>query len=144
MRMLNSDIKKYPKLSYYVKVNMPQVLNVSSLVNAMNKIGNINRTQLREALSWGRGPQIKITKLASAYGEFSPNSKSNELRIDTDLVKDFEKGKGTKVARAGNVYLVGVTLLHELIHWGDDQNGIDRKGEEGSEFERLVYGRVIN
>ena len=42
------------------------------------------------------------------------------------------------------VYLVGVTILHELTHWGDDQDGVDRPGEEGEEFEIKVYGKVIN
>jgi len=35
---------------------------------------------------------------------------------------------------------LGVTLLYELVHW----DGIDRPGEEGEEFERLVYGSVIH
>lgn len=60
------------------------------------------------------------------------------------MVDEFEAGKGKRVARAGDVYLVGVTLLHELVHWGDDQDGIDRPGAEGEEFERLIYGSVIH
>ena len=144
MKMTKADIKLHPKLTYYVKMNLPGVINEPSILHAMNSIGNINKAQLKSALSWGQGPQIKITNLIGAVGEFTPNTGSNELRIDTDLVKDFEEGRGVRVARAGNVYLLGVTLLHELVHWGDDQNGIDRPGEEGSEFEQLVYGRVIH
>jgi hypothetical protein len=34
-------------------------------------------------------------------------------------------------------------LLHELVHWGDDQDGVDRPGEEGKEFERRAYGTAI-
>jgi len=142
--MLSADVRKYPKLAFYVKINLPQLMKVPSVVREMNRIGNINKVQLRKALTWGSGPQIKITNLSNAYGEFSPGIKSNELRIDTTIVTDFENGKGRRVARAGNIYLIGVTLLHELVHWGDDQNGIDRAGEEGEEFERAVYGNVID
>lgn len=59
-------------------------------------------------------------------------------------MQEFENGGGIRKARNGNVYLIGVTLLHELIHWCDDQDRIDRPGEEGEEFENLVYGNVIN
>lgn len=88
-------------------------------------------------------PYIKIVNLTGALGEFTPGIKSNEIRLHTQVALDFEAGKGIRKARVGNVYLVGVTLLHELIHWCDDQDGIDRPGEEGEEFENLVYGRVV-
>jgi Metallopeptidase toxin 3 len=110
----------------------------------MNKIGQLNKAKLAAALKWGHGPSVKITTLVGAIGEFTPFIGSNEIRIETKIVKDFEKGKGVRVAKAGNVFLVGVTLLHELVHWGDDQDGIDRLGEEGAEFETLVYGKVID
>jgi len=144
MRMHATDIKSYPKFAYYVKNDIPKVIHVPSIVYAMNKVGQLNKTKLQSALRWGVGPQIRVTILAGAVGEFTPNIKSNEIRININAVKEFEAGKGKRVAKAGNVYLVGVTLLHELVHWGDDQDGIDRPGEEGNEFERLVYGSVIN
>jgi hypothetical protein len=143
MKMSTYDIKKYPKLAYYVRVNIPEVLKVPVIVNAFNKIGGINRPTLRGALKWGAGPTIKITIPSGAFGEFTPDCHSMEIRIERKIVEDFEAGKGKRVARAGSVYLVGVTLLHELIHWADDQDGIDRPGEEGGEFERAMYGKVI-
>ncbi len=144
MRMNNVDIRSYPKMAYYVKVNVPQVMTVPAIVNAFRTIGGIQRARIQRALKWGVGPAIRIAPLAGAYGEFTPDVGSNEIRIDTSLVLEFEAGRGRRVARAGNVYLLGVSLLHELIHWADDQDGIDRVGEEGEEFERLMYGRVIN
>lgn len=143
MRMTMADIQAYPKLAYYVKNDIPSLLQVPAVVSAINRIGQINKARLTMALAWGHGPQIKVTAIAGAFGEFTPNSKSNEIRIDRQLVMEFEAGRGRRVARAGGVYLVGATLLHELVHWGDDQDGIDRPGEEGEEFERLLYGSVI-
>lgn len=72
-------------------------------------------------------------------GEFTPSSKSNELRISKSLVDEFEKSGGA----AKTTLLVGATILHELAHWGDDQDGIDIPGEEGSLFEKAAYGHVI-
>ena len=143
MKMAALDIKKYPKLAYYVRVNVPDVINVATIVGAFKKIGGINRATLKNALAWNHGPSIKITPLVGEFGEFTPDEHSNEIRIDQSMVEDFEKGKGRRVVHAGNVYLVGVTLLHELTHWADDQDGIDRAGEEGEEFERAMYGHVV-
>lgn len=143
MRMRSVDIKAYPKLTHYVKNDLYKLINVPAIVSAMNKTAQLNRAKLRVALSWNSGPIIKVAPLVGVYGEFSPNIGSNEIRIEDKMVREFEAGRGKRISRAGNVYLVGVTLLHELVHWGDDQDGIDRPGEEGAEFERLIYGSVI-
>ena len=56
-----------------------------------------------------------------AYGCYSWGS--NILRIDEKLVKDFEAGKGLVTMKNGKkVYLVGVTIPHELTHWADAQD----------------------
>jgi Metallopeptidase toxin 3 len=144
MRMNLADTRTYPKFAYYVRVNIPQVIHVPAIVSAFRRIGGIDRPTLRQALIWGSGPSIRITPLVGANGEFTPNIGSQEIRIDRGIVQEFEAGRGVQMARAGRVYLVGTTLLHELIHWADDQDGIDRAGEEGVEFEVAMYGRDID
>lgn len=137
------QLARYPKTTHYVRYQMPKLVNEPGIVQAMKKIGGINTAQTRQALQWGSNPYIRVIGL-QALGEFSPGIGSNELRINHKLVMDFEAGKRrVREARGGKVYLLGVTILHELIHWADDQNGKDRPDEEGEEFERLVYGRVI-
>ncbi len=144
MKMSAADIKTYPKMAYYVKNDLPDVVKAPGMMSAMRKIGQLKKNKLMAALKWGQGPTIKVTALVNAVGEFTPNIKSNEIRVDTNLVRNFESGRGIRKSRAGNVYLLGVTLLHELVHWGDDQDGVDRNGEEGAEFEKLIYGKVIH
>ncbi len=143
MKLSNVDIGNYPKFAYYVKNSIPKITGVKSIVRAMQDIGQIDKVTLKRAVKWKSGPTIKITPLAGAYGEFTPYINSSEIRIDKTIVEDYEAGRGKKVARAGNADLVGITLLHELVHWGDDQDGIDRPGEEGEEFELRVYGSII-
>lgn len=144
MQMSADDIKKYPKLKQYVSVAIPKVVEVESIMSAIHKYaGIIDEQKLKDSLQWGKGPMIKIVVMDD-LGQFTPNSKSNEIRIQEALVKDFEAGKGLRKTKTGKlVYLVGVTLLHELTHWADDQDGIDTEGEEGEHFERAVYGKVI-
>lgn len=144
MRFSVADTKAYPKLAYYIKNDLPKIIDDPVIVSAMSKIGQINKTKLKQVLKWGQGPTIKVIPLMGECGEFSPGINSQEIRIDERMVKEFEQGKGKRSAKAGKVYVVGITILHELIHWGDDQDGIDRPGEEGEKFERMVYGSVIN
>ena len=106
------------------------------------RIGGIDRRTLRVALTWGTLPDIRIVDMAP-LGAFTPFINSQEIRIQRAMVNEFEAGRGRRDARAGSVFLVGVTLLHELTHWADDQDGIDRDGEEGEEFEIERYGSVI-
>lgn len=67
MRMTQTDITAYPKFSYYVENNIPEIIYVKSIERAMREIGQINRATLQRAVKWGAGPKIKITSLAGAY-----------------------------------------------------------------------------
>jgi len=143
MKMSHADIASYPKFSKYVRFSLPQVIKVPAIVRAMQTIGQLNKATLTRALTWGSDPSIKVVALAGEYGEFTPDVHSNEIRINSTLVADFEAGRDLRAVRGGHAHLAGITVLHEMIHWGDDQDGIDRPGEEGEEFERLIYGAVI-
>ena len=145
MQMSAADIKKYPKFARYVSVSIPRdIIPNDFILQKIRKFaGEISITKIKEALKWGKGPMIKITQLGSTDGAFTPNTSSNEIRIDVDRVKDFEAGKGLgKTGHGKQVYMVGVILLHELTHWADDQDGVDTAGEEGWLFENEVYGGV--
>lgn len=136
--------RSYEKLAHYLSNDFQECYKVPSIAYALKETGQANRNKLRFAMRWGQIPNVNVTTLVGAYGEFTPGIGSNEIRLDTNLVLEFEAGKGIRKARAGNVYKVGVILLHELTHWCDDQDGIDYPAEEGNEFERLVYGGRIH
>ncbi|HSK73696.1 MAG TPA: hypothetical protein VK892_18505, partial [Pyrinomonadaceae bacterium] len=146
MQMSGDDIKKYPKFKQYVSIAIPKVVEATTIIKAIHKYaGVIEESKIKEALLWGKGPMIKIVVMDD-YGQFTPNSLSNEIRIQEKIVKEFESGSknSLKKTKSGKlVYLVGVTLLHELTHWADDQDGIDTEGEEGEHFENAIYGKVI-
>lgn len=140
MKMNLADQKNYPNLAYYVKNHLSKVNRIPKIANALLKNGEIKKKTLQVVLSWGRQPALKVVVMPkNQCGEFTPNSKSNELRISKSLVKEFEKSGG----KAKITKLVGATILHELAHWGDDQDGKDIPGEEGNLFETAAYGAVI-
>ncbi len=142
MKLAGDDQVRYPKLTYYVKNDLPKVVQVPRIVNAIAKWGEIPKKDLGKLLTFGQGPTINVTNLKGAVGEFTPDTHSTEVRIDKGLVEKFEKSKWP-----GNedlILLVGATILHELCHYGDDQDGVDIPGEEGEFFEMQAYGKVID
>ena len=151
MQMRAADIKKFRKFAAYVSVKMPEVAKVDVIISEIQKqAGTIDKKTIKEALLWGKGPMIKIVPGLkcggdSALGCFKPDSHSNEIEIGEETVREFESGKGLrKTPKGQHVFLVGVTLLHELTHWADDQDGVDTPGEEGEAFEKAIYGGVID
>jgi hypothetical protein len=137
-------MKDFPKLRQYVSVALPVVQTVKPIIAAIKKFaGEIDEATIKQALVWGKGPMLKVVEM-DPLGQFTPNSNSNEIRLQKDMVKEFERGKGLRKTASGHlVYLVGVTILHELTHWADDQDGVDTAGEEGELYEKEVYGKVI-
>lgn len=150
MKMENTDKTRYPKFAQYVRCALPEVVNVKPIVRAFEKYGQIDRATLKRALQSDSNPKIVIKDLVDAYGEFDGSVDANIINIDTKVVEDFEAGRGLRKTRSGHsVYLAGVTLLHELVHWADNIDGIDFDGsdggsqEEGERFEVDVYGGII-
>lgn len=140
MQISKADATKYPKLNYYLKNDIPKLAGHKKIAAALLKFGQIKKATLPKVLNYGVGPMVKVVSLSGACGEFTPNIKSNDLRLHKSLVQAFEKSSGNKVL----LMTVGGTLLHELAHWGDDQDGVDLAGEEGELFEKNVYKRGLH
>jgi hypothetical protein len=149
-----SYIVTYPQFSYYVRYNIPKLVSVPKIVANVAKYGNLTLSEFKQAVTWGKGPNIIITDLhhgqcgvPKAYGCFR-HTKPKNIEIHLDVIKDFEKA--TKNHKDKNttgqyVYVVGATLLHELCHWGNHNNvpKIPELIEMGAEFEKYTYGKVI-
>jgi len=150
MRLKKDDTKTYPKFKYYVSVNIPQVKSVASIMKAIEKhAGTIKTNKIKDALTWGKGPMIEVVDDLKSdgkkiYGLFQGKVDPEKLKVHKWLVDRFEGGKGLVTAPNGKlVYIVGVTILHELTHWADWKDGTDTKGEEGGKYEKDVYGGEV-
>lgn len=154
MKLDAATVTKYPKLHYYLRVDMPKVANVSAIVSEIKKhSGATSRQTIKDALKWGNDPRIEVVDNlvcagVKAYGCYAWGG--DVLQVDKKLVEDFEAGKGiVKNTKGQRVYLLGVTILHELTHWADAQDGVDDAvpgdptNEEGSAYEKGIYGKVL-
>ena len=137
----NNYATQYPKLTNYIQNTIQKAANDPKVLAALAKYSEMSVADVKKALTWGQGPTINVTALKGAYGEFTPNSGSTELRLDVGLVKKLEAATGTK--ELDFQFLVEVTTLHEFTHYGDDQDGKDIPGEEGEHFENAAYGTVV-
>ena len=155
MTMDEQTIKDFPALHYYVRVNLPDAANVSAIVSTIKKLsGKTSSQTIKNALKWGNQPTIKVVDSLMCAGKKSFGCYSwgsDVVRVDKALVTQFEAGGGVvKTTKGKRVFLLGVTLLHELTHWADAQDGVDdavdgdTSNEEGNAYEKAVYGKVLD
>jgi hypothetical protein len=151
MIMSAADQVTYPTLAHYVRHTLPGVADVAAMARAYLRYAQMDRATLRRALAWGNQPTLVFVPMSTDSatfqgGEFIPDIHSNDLRINAAVAAAFEAGAPprlmwTRNRRGDRFPLIASSILHELVHWGDDQDGIDFPGEEGNLFEQDVYGR---
>jgi hypothetical protein len=153
MRLSPEDIENYPQFARDVRYKIPELIHVKAVVYNLKSQGSLTDAQVRHALKWGTDPLIVITDLShgqcgvpAAYG-CTRSSNPNQIEIDEETVSNFEAapyslGVG-KNAKGQNVFIVGVTLLHELCHVGKFLAAEDEITEAGAAYESRAYGRVI-
>jgi len=138
---------QYPKLTQYLKNQLPTVKNNSIIVNAIQTYTSLSELSIEENLSWGSGPTIRIEQLGNnIYGEFRKQNDPNSLYIDIDLVNSMENTNPGSESADSFIFLIGVTILHEFVHYGDyNYNGDtwNYPQEEGLLFEQDVYGQTV-
>ena len=154
MRLAERMITAYPRFGRYVREELPAFAEMEDIIDTIVELaGSTPRASIVDALQWGRGPSISIVKRlvcagGPAYGCYTWGS--NQLMVNEITVAEYEAGRGqVKVNKGRMVDLIGVTLLHELTHWADAQDGVDDPvpddptNEEGEAFERRIYGRIL-
>ena len=136
-----ADQSRFPKAARYIRFVLPTVIDIPVMVRAMNRFGQLDRAAFRRALGWGAQPTIRIVAGLDACGSFTPRPGNNVIQIRESIFTRFEAGRGYLRTRAGWAPALGVNILHEMCHWGDNLDGVQFAGEEGQEFELVVYGR---
>lgn len=136
--------KNYPTLALYLEFYIQNIISDSKIMDALLKYGQLNKNDVINATQWGCGPRIVPAQLTRSNGQFRPNTKSNVLEINEDILIQLENASKTGKQMEAALLLVSSTILHEFTHFGDDQDGIDYPGEEGQLFEEDVYEMDID
>ena len=136
--------KQYPRLNQYLQKGIQGILNNPAIMKALRIAGRFTNEQIKEMVKYGKGPTINVTQLEKGYyGLFNPGINSTTLNISEDIVNELEHAEGFDAVVS--LFLVGVTILHEFSHYGDDLAGnLERDREDGKVYEENAYGIVID
>jgi len=148
------SVKKDGRLNKLLKSNFKGILGNKRIMRALRKHGQFTDAQIKKHLTFGEGPTLEVKQLnkyekygSTVNGHYSFGddklgggivtvSKSTILDIDVDLIDKLENAKGRD--KDYYLFLVASTILHELVHYGEDR-GEDKLGEEGDLFESDAY-----
>jgi hypothetical protein len=145
MRISNQMKGTYPKLSKWILVNIPNVINKSKVFYAFMKYSEQNHAKIIEILTRDTLPVLHYWYFPgdNKNGTSVKKGHRNLVFLAKSICDKFEtSGKSAKDPRMH--LLLESTILHEMVHWGDTLDGKrQRQHEEGKEFEREAYGKDV-
>ena len=141
---------EFPKLTEYLKNQMPKVAKIPTITNTIQELTSLTLAQIQEDLQWGKGPTITIIQLdnyseetdENTTGAFDKNT-PDRLLLDIDYVSALENNTIEQYQEDGLLFYLGLVILHEYVHFGDNTDGKDYPGEEGEIFEIKAYGKNV-
>lgn len=143
MRVTATFRTNFPLLAAWLTTNIPRVRRNPRVFRAFCRYAELNRRSAVEALNVGSNPDICFRHMPGANGEFEGATHPNTVFLAREICLRFENNAADR--RDPRMHrLLESTVLHEMVHWGDWQDGVDQAGEEGKAFERAAYGRDID
>jgi Metallopeptidase toxin 3 len=152
MKLSADDQTNFPKFAYYLRHDFPLQIGNTVITSNLRKFGSLDLHQARSALMWDTDPLVTITDLDAGQcgvpSAFGCTRDTTHIEVDDDVVNEFETNANDNLrltAFGRHVFLAGVTLLHEMCHWGNRVNGVaENDGDAGDKFETAVYGGVVD
>ncbi|MEL6522811.1 MAG: hypothetical protein AAFQ66_17715 [Pseudomonadota bacterium] len=156
MNLIASHQKLCPNLTKILKKDIPAVRGNRKVFRALVKNGAVKDKDMRNYLSFGTGPNIKISQTstvplsastARTFGVTPNNSaKTGIIRLDRLLVTFLEVPFGPKhspvpkepvktALRELRAFII-LTLLHELVHFARNDAREPEDIEYGWKFEK--------
>ncbi len=153
---------RYPKLTKYLKEKLPTIASNQKVIDAINDLTDAPKDIIKEALEWGKGPEIRIEQLggegenekSGVYRGHVYEDLQNVLFLDIDLVNQLEDADDPEFSNT-LAFFIAVTILHEYTHlgdtvfgdnfWGDEwvESSFNEENEAGILFEEQVFGERV-
>ena len=142
-KMDAKQASQYSVLSNYLQNNVQSdIVRSNHIMEGFAKYstGNLTRSEVVKAITWGSGPTVKIVDdpgfNGGANGRYDDKSKT--IYINSKLAKQLESASSEDIEAA--LYGVFTTLTHETVHYGDYLDGKrQEEGEPGSDFMYDVF-----
>lgn len=144
----NKEQKMIVQLAFAYAMRMLMDNKVSG---SLIKNGQLSREQILRDFTDGKGPKLNLIpdlrkngNGVPAYGMYHPNRHGTgdiDLNSDTfdEALNSLEYGRD---AFESYLFLIAVTILHEVAHKGDDVDG-QLKIEAGNDFENDAFGLLL-
>lgn len=139
------DQSKYPRFTTMVKNLRDFVKNDRKVLESLIQWTGLSEQEVLSKLEFGKGPQIAIKQLSSSseYAYFKGIENPNLVNINASWVAGLESANLLSTQQS-TAFLLGVTLLHEFVHYSRFESGLDRNYEYGIQFEKDAFGVIIN
>jgi Membrane proteins related to metalloendopeptidases len=138
---------KFPALGHWLRNELPLLPNDPAKAHVWDWFkyyAQIDDATARDALAPEaiRCPALIVADLGDSNGCFLPD-RPNEIQLARDIAVRFEADSRNPVMKQ----FLESTVLHELVHWGDQRDGLLDGGvgdeERGRRFEVSAYGEDL-
>ncbi len=142
-RLSAGSRKDYPKMTAYLRDEMPKVVNDARLLKALTDGARTTEAKASAGLAWDAGPLvIPKTLRGTRAGVFHTHRGSQELEIHKGELDKWEAETDPGLIDAYEFWLETV-VLHEYVHYLGDDREKDKDEEWGKDFEEKAYGNWI-
>lgn len=153
MRLPKVHQDRFPTFSKYVKTKIPLFRTDREIVDTIHDLVELPKPAIKNAMMWGTQPVIKVARdlrcaRHAGFGCFR-NVAPDTIEIEERLVQLFEDQVyvTTRGTQQSKVVQVGITLLHELVHWADYRVNkrhtrvISIYKDVGDKWEKLTFSK---
>jgi hypothetical protein len=152
MRFDRGFKKHYPRLTNWIVENIPAVRHKSNVFDPFMRFAELNHGSAWTALTVNDHPPTIDAKILSK-NKFGVHFWKCPLRKEKVFIarwfaKDFEKKDPDWLAMTYIRNALEATIMHEIVHWGDMQDGVEQPAvlidghwrDVGFQFEQEAYG----
>ncbi|MFZ1666531.1 MAG: RHS repeat-associated core domain-containing protein [Flavobacteriales bacterium] len=134
--------QKSKMFTAYLKKGIAEVLKSDVVMNALMKQSQLSRAQIIEVFKWDSGPSVEIVKRDGPFdvqwdGNYT-GGKNGTIQINESLINQLNSASDED-KQAALLYVVS-TLLHETVHYGDNQDG---DIEDNQDWQRQEKGKLF-
>lgn len=134
--------RAWPAFAAWIKQGLPKVVENKGVWKAFKQVTGLSEAKAKRVVAeFGTPPLIEVRALDDFKGMFDP-AESDRVVLSMLLVEKLQQAPN----KTDVVVEIERTLLHELVHWALDEQGVKEidpvsktPKEMGWEFERLAY-----
>jgi hypothetical protein len=134
---------RYPNLYQLIKNLKSFVKSSPEVMASLQYWSHLSKQQILDNLTFGKGPTVKVVEGIDAYSSYNRVTGENILKLNASWVRGLEAAV-LPATKQGTAFLLAVSLLHELVHYGTGRNNIS-EGEYdfGWGFERSAFHVIV-